>query len=270
MTTLTTVSVPVAGGSLSVRRRRGSAPTLVFLHYWGGSGRTWDQVIELLGGQDAVVYDQRGWGTAASVTGPYSLEAMAADVDTIVAREGLEQVVLVGHSMGGKVAQIVAGRQPAYLSGLVLVAPAPPRPPVYVTPEYQQQLARAYDTAESVRFSLNHVLAYAPLGEDLREQVLHDSLDSAPGARTTWPLHEIAADVSRSARAITVPTLVLVGEHDQVEPPAVLEQLLLPALSGAQLVILPGVGHLLPLEAPAGIAAQIRHFLPQIRRAGTG
>ena len=50
MTTFTTVSVPVAGGSLSVRHRRGSPPTLVFLHYWGGSARTWDQVIEHLGG----------------------------------------------------------------------------------------------------------------------------------------------------------------------------------------------------------------------------
>jgi pimeloyl-ACP methyl ester carboxylesterase len=118
----------------------------LFLHYWGWSAGTWDKVIEHLAGQDAVVYDQRGWGTAASVSGPYSLDQMAADVDAVAAHEGLEHVVLVGHSMCGKVAQIVAGRQPAYLS------------------------------AESVRFSVDHVLTHKPLAEDLREQVVHDSL----------------------------------------------------------------------------------------------
>jgi pimeloyl-ACP methyl ester carboxylesterase len=199
MTTFMTGSVPVAGGTLSVRHRRGRKPTLVFLHYWGGSARTWDQVIEHLGGQDAIAYDQRGWGAAASLGGPYSLQQMAADVDTIATRLGLEHVVLVGHSMGGKVAQIVAGRRPAYLSGVVLVAPAPPRRPGHVTTEYQQKLAHAYDTAESAAFSLDNILAHKPLSDDLRQQVLHDSLDSAPAARTVWPL-ECPADIAREIR----------------------------------------------------------------------
>jgi pimeloyl-ACP methyl ester carboxylesterase len=119
LTAFTTVSVPVTGGRLSVHRRRGSAPTLEFLHYWGSSARTWDLVIEHLGGQDVIAYEQRGWGQAASVSSPYSLLQMAADVDAVVAGEGLEPVVLVGHSMGGKVSQIVAGKRPRYLSGLV-------------------------------------------------------------------------------------------------------------------------------------------------------
>jgi pimeloyl-ACP methyl ester carboxylesterase len=168
MTTFTTSSVPVAGGRLSVQRRRGTAPTLVFLHYWGGSARTWDLVIENMGGQDAIAYEERGWGAAASVSAPYSLRQMAADVDAVVASEGLGQVVLVGHSMGGKVSQIVAGKRPSYLSGLVLVAPAPPRPPAHVTAEYQQQLAHAYDTAESVESSLDDVLSHKRLSDALR------------------------------------------------------------------------------------------------------
>jgi pimeloyl-ACP methyl ester carboxylesterase len=261
MTTFMTVSVPVAGGSLSVHRRRGCEPTLVFLHYFGGSARTWDLVIGHLGGQDAIAYDQRGWGTAAALSGPYSLQQMAADVDTIAARAGLEHVVLVGHSMGGKVAQIVAGRRSAYLSGLVLVAPAPPRRPPHVTAAYQHQLAHAYDTAESAAFSLDNVLAHKTLSEDLRQQVLHDSLDSAPAARTVWPLEGIAADISEAARAIAVATLVLAGQYDLVEPPAVQEALLLPAIRGARMVTLPDVGHLLPLECPVAVAEQIRSFL---------
>jgi pimeloyl-ACP methyl ester carboxylesterase len=65
------------------------------------------------------------------------------------------------------------------------------------------------------------------------------------------------------------------GEHDQVEPPAVVEELLVPALPQAWMVIVPGAGHLLPLEAPAEIAEEIRRFLqtadqgPQRRRPET-
>jgi pimeloyl-ACP methyl ester carboxylesterase len=261
MTTYMTVSVPVAGGSLSARHRRGREPALVFLHYWCGSARTWDHVITCLVGRDAIAYDQRGWGAAASLSGPYSLQQMAADVDTVAARLGLERVVLIGHSMGGKVAQIVAGRRPAYLSGLVLVAPAPPRPPAHVTSAYQQELAHAYDTAESAAFSLDNVLAHKPLSDDLRRQVLHDSLDSAPVARTVWPLEGVAADVSESAKAIAVATLVLAGQYDLVEPPAVQEDLLLPAIRGARMVTLPDAGHLLPLESPADVAREIQNFL---------
>jgi pimeloyl-ACP methyl ester carboxylesterase len=265
MTHFTIASVPVSGGSLTVRHRTGSGPTLVFLHYFGGSARSWDQVIEHLPDVPALAYDQRGWGTAASVSGPYSLEQLAADVDTIAVNRGLEQVVLVGHSMGGKVAQIVAGTQPAYLSGLVLVAPAPPRPPAHVTAEYQEQISHAYDSVESVTFALDNVLTHQPLSADIREQVLHDSLDSAPDAGTVWPLHGIAADISQSTTAVTVPALVLAGEYDQVEPPAVLEELLLPALKNSRMIVLPDAGHLLPLEAPAAVAAEIGRFLPLTR-----
>ncbi|WP_261564417.1 alpha/beta fold hydrolase [Frankia gtarii] len=261
MSILTIGTVPVAGGSLVVHRRRAAGPALLFLHYWGGSARTWDRVIGQLGALDTAAYDQRGWGTASSLAGPYSLDQLASDVDTVVAREGLDRVVLVGHSMGGKIAQIVAGRRPAYLAGLVLVAPAPPRPPAHVTDEYQRRLAHAYDSAESVEFSIENVLTHSRLSEELRRQVLHDSLDSTPAARAAWPLEGIVADVSTSTKAITVPTVVIAGEYDQVEPPVVLEDLLTPALARVRLTVIPGVGHLLPLEAPAAVVEEIRRFI---------
>jgi pimeloyl-ACP methyl ester carboxylesterase len=267
MTRFTTRAVPVAGGSLLVRRHRGAGPTLLFLHYWGGAGRTWDGVASHLGDRDLVVYDQRGWGTASALAGPYSLEQLAADADAVVAWEGLERVVLVGHSMGGKVAQIVAGRRPAYLAGLILVAPAPPRPPAHVTGKFQRRLAHAYDSAESVEFSIENVLTHSRLPDEVRQQALRDSLGAAPAARTAWPLEGIVADVSRSTKAIIVPTLVLAGEHDQVEPPAVLEELLTPALEDARLTIIRGAGHLLPLEAPVAVAGEIRRFVEGQLRA---
>jgi pimeloyl-ACP methyl ester carboxylesterase len=75
-----------------------------------------------------VAVNQRGWGESHATDGRYDLAAMADDVQAIVAALSLQRYVLVGHSMGGKVAQIVATRRPASLLGLVLVAPAPPTP----------------------------------------------------------------------------------------------------------------------------------------------
>ena len=56
---------------------------------------------------------------------------MADDVEVVTQRLSLNRFILVGHSMGGKVAQIVAGRRRTGLMGLVLVAPAPPTPSRY-------------------------------------------------------------------------------------------------------------------------------------------
>jgi pimeloyl-ACP methyl ester carboxylesterase len=73
--------VTVAGGHLAVNVRPPGAPALVFLHYWGGSRRTFDQVIAALTSIcTTVTYDQRGWGTASCLPGPYGLDQLADDV----------------------------------------------------------------------------------------------------------------------------------------------------------------------------------------------
>ena len=83
------------GAALRIAEGGTGEPALVFLHYWGGSVAT---------------------------DGRYALADMADDVESVVRTLDLRRYVLVGHSMGGKVAQIVAKRQPPGLAGLVLVA----------------------------------------------------------------------------------------------------------------------------------------------------
>ncbi|MFI1994480.1 alpha/beta fold hydrolase [Actinoplanes sp. NPDC020271] len=239
---------------------RGSGPTLVFLHYWGGSARTWQPVIERLPGRDAVAVDARGWGRSRELPGPYTLEQSAQDTAGVIAEAGLREYVLVGHSMGGKVAQLVAATRPAGLTGLVLVAPGPAEPPPVITAEYQQALSRAYDSVEGVAGARDHVLTATPLDDGLKAQVLADSRDSGPEARACWPLHGIAQDVTARTREIEVPVLVVAGEHDRVEPVDALRAHLVPYLHKVDLVVIPGSGHLIPLEAPDALARAISAF----------
>jgi pimeloyl-ACP methyl ester carboxylesterase len=261
-------TVRVSGGELKVLRRGRGGPTLVFLHYWGGSARTWDAVTGELGpGHDTVCFDQRGWSSSRQLPGPYGLGQLADDLIALLAGLRLDEFVLVGHSMGGKVSQLAAARRPAGLAGLVLVAPAPPLPPGHVTAEYQQMLAHAYDSAESAGQAIEQALTAVPLTEAARQAIVRDSLSADPPARQEWPLRGISADITATVGTIGYPALVVVGEHDKVEPPHVLEHNLLPYLPDAEFIVIPGSGHLLPLEAPAALAKTMREWLAATAKA---
>jgi len=113
------------GAATQIAEAGDGDPALVFLYYWGGSSRTWQDVINQLGGKPrSIALDQRGWGDSVARDGRYDLSAMADDAEAVARTLGLVRYVLVGHSMGGKVAQIIAARRPDGLVGLVLVARA--------------------------------------------------------------------------------------------------------------------------------------------------
>lgn len=252
--------------------RAGHGPALVFLHYWGGAARTWQPVIDRLPGRGTLSIEARGWGRSGELPGPYTLEQLACDTRDVIADAGVSDHVLVGHSMGGKVAQLVAAARPEGLVGLVLVAPGPARPAAAVTPEYQRALSHAYDTDETTAAARDIILTATPLRNDIKAQILADSRAGAPSARAQWPLHGIAQDITREAGNIEVPVLVIAGERDRVEPVEVLRDNLLPYLKRVDLHVIPRSGHLMPLEAPAELAAILRDtpvHLPANARAAT-
>ncbi|MFI2644468.1 alpha/beta fold hydrolase [Streptomyces sp. NPDC018610] len=242
--------------------RPGAGPTLVFLHYWGGSARTWDLVVDRLAGRDVLTVDFRGWSRSSALPGPYTLGRLADDTLAVLADAGVADYVLVGHSMGGKVAQLVAATRPAGLRGIVLVGSGPAKPAARITPAYQEALSHAYDSAESVAGARDHVLTATELPAGVKARIVTDSRAVADAARTEWPLHGIAQDITEHTRRISVPALVVAGEHDQVEPVGVLRDDLVPYLSRAGLVVVPHTGHLIPLEAPADLVDAITAFAP--------
>src|ERR1700733_2250386 len=123
--------VDVRGGRLPVWTQPGEPPTLVFLHIWGGSHRIFPPVIARLASGCAVVsYDHRGWGAARDLPGPYGIDELADDALAVVAELCISRSIVVGHSMGGKVAHIPASRRPKGLAPPPPIAPAPPRPAV--------------------------------------------------------------------------------------------------------------------------------------------
>jgi len=242
--------------------RRGSGPTLVFLHYWGGSARTWNLVTDRLADHDVLTMDFRGWSRSRGLSGPYTLSQLAADTLSVLDDAGAGDYVLVGHSMGGKVAQLVAGTRPARLRGLILVGSGPAKAGAQITTEYREQLSHAYDSEESTAQARDDILTGRALSDELKAQIVTDSRSSADVARTEWPLRGIAQDISERTQLVDVPTLVIAGDNDHVEPAQILQQNLIPYLPGAELLVIPSTGHLIPLEAPTELATAISDFSP--------
>lgn len=236
-------------------------PALVFLHYWGGSSRTWDGVVDELASEfRAIAPDHRGWGDSEAPAQGYAIADLANDAQGVIEAMNLSRYILVGHSMGGKVAQFIASRQPRGLEGVVLVAPSPPSPTL-LPDEQRTAMSHAYDSRESVEWVLDNVLTHNALAPLQREQVIADSLRGAPQAKTGWLDVAMREDITTEVAAIDVPVLVIAGEHDQIDRVETLTAELLPRVAGARMHVLPDTGHLSPLEAPAALAALIREFV---------
>jgi uncharacterized protein (TIGR02246 family) len=262
------MDIRTRGTKIHVKEQGDGELALVFLHYYGGSSRTWNLVAGELSGQyRTIATDHRGWGDSDAPEHGYSIADLANDAQDVIEALDLKRYVLVGHSMGGKTAQLLASRRPAGLEGVVLVAPSPPSP-MALPQEQRAQMAAAYESRESIGWVLDNVLTANALTPELREQVIADSLRGAPQAKAAWPNAAALEDITGEVGSINVPVIVISGELDQVDRVETLQKELLPRIAGARLHVLPGIGHLSPLEAPAAVASVIRQFVGELESHG--
>lgn len=250
------------GIELNIEERGNGTPAIIFLHYWGGSSRTWAEVIAALPDTyHTIAPDLRGWGeSAAPADNGYALIDFVNDILAMITTLEVREYVLVGHSMGGKIAQLLASQRPRGLAGLVLIAPAPPVP-MSLTPEARLAMENAYVSPGTVNMTIDHMLSAKPLSSGQRQQIVEDSLRGAPEAKMAWPKYTSQEDISKEVAHIISPTMIIGGELDRVDNVALLKKGLLPLVPHALLHELSGTGHLSPLESPIEIAGIIREFV---------
>jgi len=235
-------------------------PALVFLHYWGGTHRTWSEVISALrDSYRCIAYDSRGWGKSEGPTVGFAIDDLASEALGVIDKLELHNYVLVGHSMGGKVAQLVASRRPSGLRGLILVAPATPSPTHFPEAALQQQL-HAYENRETVLQTIGFLSAKSAAPEIL-EQIIEDSLSGSPAATRAWPRIGILEDISEDVSKIDVPTLIVAGGHDNLDSVEQHKREVLSRIPNSELVVIADSGHLIPIDEPIQLAAAIQRFL---------
>lgn len=236
------------------------SPAFVFLHYFGGSARSWTEVIEALTGQArCIAPDLRGFGHTQAPAGGYAIDDYADDIAALVDAFALQDWILVGHSMGGKIALALAARRPPGLRAVVLIAPSPPVPEPMADDERQRLLdthgerAAALETVENI--------THRALSPFLLERAIEDNLRSSPAAWRAWLEHGSQEDISQRMSAINVPVSVLVGRNDPVMARSLLQHEVAERTHGT-LTIASDEGHLLPLESPQAIVRALLEFLP--------
>jgi pimeloyl-ACP methyl ester carboxylesterase len=239
-------------------------PTLIFLHYWGGSSRTFSTVIaHLFSKFHCIAIDLRGWGSSSGPQHPYSysIRDMASDIEALIPKLNINDFFLVGHSMGGKLVQLIAGRNVVKgLKGLILIAPAPPTP-FELPPDMKETQISAYSTPASAEFVVRNVLSSSALSDETIKTLVEDMVKGNEFAKKAWPAYGMKEDILEDSRRINVPVLVIAGEYDRVEPPERFTAGVLGNIKAAEMVVIEGSGHLLPVEAPSKVAQSIAGFL---------
>ncbi len=232
-------------------------PSLVFLHYFGGSSCAWTEVVEKLATDyHCVAPDLRGFGASDALPENCAVKDYADDVADLISTLTLENYVLIGHSMGGKIALAFAARRPENLRSLILLAPSPPSPEPIKETEREKQLA-----AHGNRCVATDTVCQAAGGRlpgEIFARTINDNLRTSHSAWEWWLEKGSREDISSEVKKINVPVLVAAGERDEAMTPELLKTEIVRRVKNASLIVIPEVKHLLPLEAPEMIADLIR------------
>ncbi|MBI0294314.1 alpha/beta fold hydrolase [Streptomyces sp. PRKS01-29] len=190
------------------------APPLVLLHALGEDASDWDEVAPVLARSRRVyALDLRGHGRS-DWPGEYSLELMRADVLALLDELGLDRVELVGHSMGGIVAYLLASDHPRRVARLVLEDVGVPRPRRPTTPARPDgELTFDWDMVSAIRKQID---TPDPAWGERLGGITADTLVVAGGPVSHVPQDGVAELAHRipGGRLVTIPVGHLVHDAD--------------------------------------------------------
>jgi pimeloyl-ACP methyl ester carboxylesterase len=265
-----------AGGIRFAYRRFGTpgAPPLVFTQHFLGNLENFDPAITdaLAPGREIILFDNVGVGRSTG-TAPDTIDGMAADAMSFIAALGLTTIDLLGHSMGGETAQLIALNRPDLVRRLVLVGTGPrggfsiARQPASTAPLFGKRDELGDDMWLPILFSPSKesqaagrafVARIQARTQDRDVPVSTETIAAYRAAATGWgaaPPDDFAY-LSRIAQ----PTLVVNGSNDVVIP-TVNSYQLYQHLPDAELWLLPDSGHGAHFQYPERFVRRVIDFL---------
>ncbi len=238
-------------------RRQGRGKPLLYLHGTEGLTGIAPGLGALARTFDLIAPDHPGYGLSGDAAAVDTMSDLAMFYLDVLDQMGLEQVHVVGHSMGGWLALEIAVRNSHRLASLTLVDSAGihvqgvDKGDLFIcTPE--EGLALMNHDLEAARVRHQAMVAEADPRMVYRNRVTT--------AKLCWQPRLFNPSLARWLHRVRLPTLLLWGENDQVLPPAYGEALSR-AIAGSRLLTVPSCGHMLPFEQPDRFSGEVTTFI---------
>lgn len=251
-----------------LRQGRTGRRTVVLLHGIGGGGETFAPQLEALADSfDVVAWNMPGYG-GSRLDGEMTFAGLAAALDGLLDKLGTAQADLVGHSIGGMIAQEFVATRPERVRSLVLsgTSAAFGSKDGSFQEKFVNDRLAPLDAGQTMA-DLARVAAARLVGPDA-DPMAGPAIEAAMGAVPTDSYRaaiKCLASFDRFAdmAAIAAPTLLVAGEVDRNAPARTMESMSR-KIAGARYACLPATGHMAPLEQPAAFNALVRAFLESV------
>jgi pimeloyl-ACP methyl ester carboxylesterase len=253
----------VHGHSIAYRQR-GEGP-LLLLHGWPTNSREWSAQIDGLADEFRVIaWDAPGAGQSSDPPENFRLSSWADVLAAFIRALDLERVHVGGLSWGGGLALELYRRHPAMVRSLILMGAYAGWAGSLPTETVEQRLQLMERNIQTPTEDWAPALISTLVADDAPDEII-DKLTSIiaqlhPAATRTALRAFAEADLRTVLSRVDVPTLMLYGEQDQRAPRSVWEPFQ-SAIPGAELVLIPEVGHMVDMEAPDRVNDEIRTFL---------
>ena len=231
-------------------------PALVFLHFFGGSLHSWDALINILQKDFyCIALDLPGFGASPAGDVFFKGNDSARQVISLLETLNINSYIMVGHSMGGKIALCLATRRLAGLKQVILVAPSPPTPEPG-SDKSRKELLSTFSNPEEIKKLINK-LTYKPLPERVFEEISNEHMQASKTGWDGWIKLGSQEDISSLMKEVEVPVNVICSPDDPNFPPSLLAPIFKKYLPVAKIIEIKKSGHLIPVEITSELAALI-------------
>lgn len=250
----------------------GEGPAVFLVHGLGFSARHWQGHVAALveAGFQAVTVDLRGFGASAMPSAPYDVETLSGDLERVREALGIEQLHLVGHSLGGMVAQQYALRRPERLCSLVLASTSNHngRRASLLARVMARLCAEGFDVAMAdpeVEAQVEALCeSLAVLLPAIKGPMRRVAERPSPGRALAWQAID-GFSVRGRLDSLKLPAFVVHGEKDLLIP-CIAGALVAQGIPGARWQQVAGAGHNLPLEREELFRDQLLDFLNEVEK----
>jgi pimeloyl-ACP methyl ester carboxylesterase len=258
-----------AGGLQIWFERNGTGPHLILLHGALSDSREWRRQLDSLSDDFTVVaWDAPGCGRSSDPPETFRLPDYADCLMAFIRKAGIERPCILGLSFGGGLALEFYRRYPAVPERLVLVSAYAgwkgSLPPEIVAERLEMALQDSEKPPGKLVDSMIPTLFSRSVSAELIDEIKAIMSGFHPSGLRTMARAFSEADLRDVLPRISIPTLLLYGEDDKRAPLDVARKLHA-EIPGSRLVVIPGAGHQINMEAPEEFDAEVRVFLSSHR-----